>query len=1164
MYNNFMEKFTHLNLHTNYSLLDSSGKIPEMLARAKEVGMDSMAITDRGVLFGAIEFYEEAKKLGIKPIIGCEINLTKTSRHEKLKHDRNDSHSLILLAKNESGYKNLIRIVSDSFVEGFYYKPRVDKELLERFSKGLICLSGGLRGEIASAVLSGDIELAKQAALYYKSLFGKENFYLEIQDHGYENQVKLNKALIQLSKELDIELVATNDVHYTYAEDALAHDVLICIQTGKKVDDVDRMRYESAEFYLKSPDEMKSLFYYLPKALENTNKIADMCNLDFEFNEYKLPKFYIKDIDKSAYLRELCFKGLDEKYGELSTDERKELGENLDYELSVIESMGFVDYFLITWDFIKYAKENDIPVGPGRGSAAGSLVAYTLDITEVDPVKYDLLFERFLNPERVTMPDIDIDFCYERRGEVIDYVIEKYGSDRVAQIITFGTMAPRAVIRDVGRVLDLPYGLVDKVAKLIPAQLKITIDKALDMSSDLRAMYEGDIDVRKLIDMAKRLEGIKRHASTHAAGVVICDKPVHDYVPLSLNDDIITTQYTMTTLEKLGLLKMDFLGLRTLTVIKYALDNIEKTYAKRIDIKNIDFCDKATFELISSGNTDGVFQLESAGMKSFMKKLKPEGMEDIIAGISLYRPGPMDLIPEYIKNRMNPEDIVYDCPELKPILEKTYGVIVYQEQVMEIVRSLAGYSYGRSDLIRRAMSKKKHDVMERERRIFIYGDEEGEVEGAKARGIDEKVANSLFDKMMAFAEYAFNKSHAAAYGVISYQTAWLKTHYPKEYMAALLTSIMNNTDKVAEYIFSMREMGIEILSPDINEGFYNFSVAEDGIRFGLAAVKNVGRHMVDEIVAERERAGKYSSFTDFIKRMIRHGINKRVLENLILAGAFDSLGGSRKTYMQNYARTLDEESFNKKNSIEGQINLFESVGKKDEGNADMFKHTDEIRLEYKLMYEKDVLGLYLSGHPLDKYMKEIRNIFARNKKAKKSTDFRASDESEASVYDGELVHYIGIVVDVSLKVTKNDREMAFVTLEDLYGNLELVVFPKVWAKHKDDFALDEILYIKGKASTRDGQDGKILVDEVYKMEDILVDTCYLAFEDMTDFEEKKDLVEMLLKASEGNVPVIYFIKDGRMMKKSEFKIGLDEAILEELKIILAKENIKIRVEILKI
>ncbi len=1158
-----MRKFTHLHLHTNYSLLDGSGKIHEMIARAKELGMDSMAITDHGVLFGAIEFYEEALKAGIKPIIGCEVYITKGSRFEKKKTDGKNYYHLILLAKNNTGYQNLIRLVSDGFTEGFYYKPRIDRELLESFSEGLICSSACLGGEIPSAILNGDLEEASSIALYYKNLFGEGNFYLELQDHGYEKQTKVNSVLMDLSKELDIPLIATNDVHYTYAADAPAHDVLLCIQTGKKVQDTDRMRYEGGQFYLKSPEEMEKIFYYAPEALDNTVKIAGKCNISFDFHTYKLPKFYKTDIDKEAYLRELCEKGMREKFNESEGEELSKLQDKLDFELKVISDMGFIDYFLITWDFIKYAKDHDIPVGPGRGSAAGSLVAYTLDITEVDPVKYDLLFERFLNPERVTMPDIDIDFCYERRNEVIDYVVSTYGEDRVAQIVTFGTMAARAVIRDVGRALDLPYALVDKVAKLVPTQLKITIDKALAMTPDLKELYDNDLDVSKLIDMAKRLEGIKRHASTHAAGVVVCDRPVHDYVPLNLNDNAITTQYTMTTLEKLGLLKMDFLGLRTLTVIKHAVDNIEQSTGKKINIKDIDHDDRATFELISSGNTDGVFQLESDGMKVFMKRLKPRHMEDIIAGISLYRPGPMDLIPEYIENRLHPENIVYDTPELRPILEKTYGVIVYQEQVMEIVRSLAGYSYGRSDLIRRAMSKKKHDVMEKERRVFIYGDEEGGVLGAKKNGIDERAADKLFDKMISFAEYAFNKSHAAAYGLISYQTAWLKTHYPTEYMAALLTSIMSNTDKVAEYIFSMQDMGIKILPPDINEGFDKFSVSGKDVRFGMAAVKNVGRSLVEKIVDEREKDGKFTSFTDFIKRMIRRDINKRAVENLILAGAFDSLGGSRKTYIQNYARVMEEENYNRRNTIEGQINLFESVGKKYEGNADMFKHGDEMPIEYKLIREKEVMGLYISGHPLDKYMQEIKSIFATEKRSRKSTDFKPGEDGLPAVYDGQVVCYVGIVGDIFRKYTKNGKEMAFVSVEDLYGVAELVVFPRIWDKYKELLVPDKVVFVRGKASSREEEDGKILVDKVCAIEDVFVRTCYLAFESVGDFEDKQDLVEMLLGANEGADEVVFFIKDGRLQKRFKKKVNLDDTLIDELKLILGEENIKIRDEILK-
>ncbi len=1155
-----MANFTHLHLHTNYSLLDGSGKIKEMIARCKELGMDSMAITDHGVLFGVVDFYKEALANDIKPIIGCEVYITSGSRFDKAKKGEKKYYHLILLAKNNTGYKNLMRLVSDAFIEGFYYKPRIDKELLEQFHEGLICSSACLGGEIPSLITSGQIDEARELAIYYDELFGRDNFYLELQDHGYEAQANVNKVLIEFSKELGIPLIATNDVHYTYPEDATSHDILLCIQTNKKIYDEDRMRYEGGQFYLKSPQEMEELFYYCKEALENTNKIADMCNVEFEFGTYRLPKFYKPIEDKAAYLRELCEEGLAQRYNPV-TDELKN---QLSYELKVISDMGFVDYFLITWDFIKYAKEHDIMVGPGRGSAAGSLVAYCLDITEVDPIKYDLLFERFLNPERITMPDIDIDFCYERRSEVIDYVIDTYGEDRVAQIITFGTMATRAVIRDVGRALDMPYADVDKVAKLIPSQLKMTIDKALAMSEELKNLYDSDEDIKYLIDMAKRLEGLKRHSSTHAAGVVVCDKPVHEYVPLNLNDDIVTTQFPMTTLEELGLLKMDFLGLRTLTVIRDALENIEKFRGKKINIKNIDFDDKATYELISSGNTDGVFQLESDGMKVFIKELKPANMEDIIAGISLYRPGPMDFIPEYIKNRANPENVVYDCPELEPILKKTYGVIVYQEQVMEIVRSLAGYSYGRSDMIRRAMSKKKHDVMEHERVNFIYGNPEEGVVGAKGKGIDEKVANKLFDKMIFFAEYAFNKSHAAAYGLISYQTAWLKAHYPVEYMAALLTSVMHNTSKVTEYIVSMKEMGIDILPPDINEGFYSFSVSGSNIRFGLAAVKNVGRGIVENIVMEREKNGKFTSFTDFIKRMLKYELNKRVVENLIVAGAFDSLGATRKTYMQNFAMVMEEENYTRRHNIEGQINLFEKTSSKEEANKDRFKYTNEYPNEYRLAYEKEVMGIYLSGHPLDAYVEKIKLLAKVNRHFKRSIDLMLSEDGKYKVYDGEQVYYVGIVESISIKATRTNKTMAFVNLEDLYGSSELVVFPKILHRYRPLLEEDKVIVVKGKISTKEDQDGKILVDTIYDIDDVFCDTYYIAFENMTEFEKLSSSIEKLFAYKKGKDDVVFFIREGRLSKKYSGKVLFDEDLLSTIKRIVGEENVKSKPTVLKI
>ena len=896
--------FTHLHVHTEYSLLDGSNKIKEYVARVKELGMDSAAITDHGVMYGCIDFYRAAKEAGINPILGCEVYVAPGSRFDKeMQHGEDRYYHLVLLAENNQGYSNLMKIVSAGFVEGYYYKPRVDLEVLEKYHEGIIALSACLAGEIPRFRTRGLYEEGKKAALRYQEIFGKNNFFLELQNHGIPEQEMVNQQLVRMSSETGIELVCTNDVHYTYAEDAGSHDILLCIQTGKKVQDEDRMRYEGGQYYVKSEAEMAALFPYAPQALENTKKIGDRCHVEIEFGVTKLPKYDVPDGYTSwEYLNKLCWEGLEEKYHPVT----EELKERLTYELNTIKTMGYVDYFLIVWDFIKYARDNDIMVGPGRGSAAGSIVSYSLGITQLDPIRYQLLFERFLNPERVSMPDIDIDFCFERRQEVIDYVVRKYGKDRVVQIVTFGTMAARGVIRDVGRVLDFPYAQVDTIAKMIPNELNITIDKALKMNPELRNQYEGDEQIRYLIDMSKRLEGLPRHTSMHAAGVVISQKAVDEYVPLSrASDGSITTQFTMTTLEELGLLKMDFLGLRTLTVIQNAVKLAQKSEGIELDLSKIDYNDQAVLGMIGSGKCEGVFQLESSGMKNFMKELKPKSLEDIIAGISLYRPGPMDFIPQYIKGKNAPDQITYDCPQLEPILEPTYGCIVYQEQVMQIVRDLAGYTLGRSDLVRRAMAKKKAAVMAKERENFVYGNKEEGVPGCIANGISEQVANKIYDEMTDFAKYAFNKSHAAAYAVVSYQTAWLKYYYPVEFMAALMTSCIDNPSKVSEYILNCRQMGIQILPPDINRSTGSFSVEDGSIRYGMAAVKGIGKPVMEAIVEERERGGAFSSLKDFCQRLSGKEVNKRTIENFIKAGAFDSLGGTRKQFMMIYVQVMD-------------------------------------------------------------------------------------------------------------------------------------------------------------------------------------------------------------------------------------------------------------------
>ena len=914
--------FTHLHVHTEYSLLDGSCKIKELAARAKELGMDSMAVTDHGVMYGVIDFYRAAKEVGIKPIIGCEVYVAPGSRFDRETSNGEDRYyHLVLLAENDTGYHNLMKIVSRGFVDGFYYKPRVDYEVLETYHEGVIALSACLAGEVQRYLARGMYEEACRSARHYEDIFGKGNFFLELQDHGIPTQKTVNQGLMRMSRELSMDLVATNDIHYILAEDAAAHDILLCIQTGKKVSDENRMRYEGGQYYVKSEEEMRALFPYAQEAIDNTHKIAERCNVEIEFGVTKLPKYEVPEgYDSWSYLNKLCQDGMAKRY----PNDDGTLQERLSYELGVIHNMGYVDYFLIVWDFIHFARSHDIMVGPGRGSAAGSIVSYCLEITNIDPVRYDLLFERFLNPERVSMPDIDIDFCFERRQEVIDYVVEKYGKDQVVQIVTFGTLAAKGVVRDVGRVLDLPYARCDAIAKMIPGDLGMTLEKALKQSPDLRETYQNDDEVRYLIDMAKRLEGLPRHTSMHAAGVVIGQRAMDEFVPLSrASDGTITTQFTMTTLEELGLLKMDFLGLRTLTVIQNAVRQAEENYGVHLVMEEIDYNDKDVLASIGTGKCDGIFQLESSGMKSFMKELRPENLEDIIAGISLYRPGPMDFIPRYLKGKNDKDSITYECPQLEHILGPTYGCIVYQEQVMQIVRDLAGYTMGRSDLVRRAMSKKKAAVMEKERQNFVYGNQEENVKGCIENGIDEKTANHIYDEMIDFARYAFNKSHAACYAVVAYQTAYLKYYYPKEFFAALMTSVMDNVGKVSEYILTCRQMGIRILPPDINEGQSGFSVSGDAIRYGLSAIKSIGRNVVDEIIRERQNNGLFTSIDDFVERMGGREVNKRTLENFIKAGAMDSLPGNRRQKTMIAPELLDQKNKDRKNVLEGQMSLFD-------------------------------------------------------------------------------------------------------------------------------------------------------------------------------------------------------------------------------------------------
>ena len=1071
--------FAHLHVHTEYSLLDGSNKIKECVSRVKELGMDSVAITDHGVMFGVIDFYRAAKAVGIKPILGCEVYVAPGSRFDKEAVGSGDDryYHLVLLAENDLGYHNLMKIVSRGFTEGYYYKPRVDMEILKEFHEGIIALSACLAGEVQKNIVRGMYEEGKAAALRYQEIFGEGNFFLELQDHGIQEQKLVNQSLLRMAKETQIGLVATNDVHYTYAEDEKAHDILLCIQTGKKVADEDRMRYEGGQYYIKSEEEMKTLFPYALEALENTQKIADRCNVEIEFGVTKLPKYDVPEGYTSwEYLNKLCYDGLKERY----PDGEESLKERLEYELSVIKSMGYVDYFLIVWDFIKYARDHDIMVGPGRGSAAGSIVSYTLGITSIDPIKYQLLFERFLNPERVSMPDIDVDFCFERRQEVIDYVVEKYGSDRVVQIVTFGTMAARGVIRDVGRVMDLPYAFVDGIAKMVPTELNITLERALTVNPEFKRMYQEDEQVRELIDMSKRLEGLPRHTSMHAAGVVISQKAIDEYVPLSLGSDgSVTTQFTMTTLEELGLLKMDFLGLRTLTVIQDAVKLASRSSGKDINMEQIDYNDKAVLDSIGTGRTDGIFQLESGGMKSFMKELKPQNLEDIIAGISLYRPGPMDFIPQYIKGKNHTDNITYDCPQLEPILAPTYGCIVYQEQVMQIVRDLAGYTLGRSDLLRRAMSKKKGDVMKKERQSFVYGNEAEGVPGCIANGIDEKTANKIYDEMIDFAKYAFNKSHAAAYAVVSYQTAWLKYYYPVEFMAALMTSVIENPGKVSEYIYTCRQMGIEILPPDINKGEGSFSVDNGNIRYGLAAIKSIGKPVIQAILTEREARGEFKNMKDFIERLSGKEVNKRTIESFIKSGAFDSLGGTRKQFMVIYVQILDQVNQERKYSMTGQMSLFDMVDEDQKAEFDIpLPDVGEYEKETKLAFEKEVLGVYLSGHPMEEYEEKWRKSISKT-----TLDFQlVEDTGHTKVLDGAREIIGGMITDKTIKYTKNNKVMAFVTLEDMLGSVEVVVFPKDYEKNQQYLNEDSKVFIKGRVSEEDDAPSKLICESVIPFE----------------------------------------------------------------------------------
>ena len=1146
--------FTHLHVHTEYSLLDGSCKIKELAARAKELGMDSMAITDHGVMYGVIDFYRAAREVGIKPIIGCEVYVAPGSRFDRENTNGEDRYyHLVLLAENDTGYHNLMKIVSKGFVDGFYYKPRVDYEVLETYHEGVIALSACLAGEVQRYLARGMYEEACRSARHYEEIFGKGNFFLELQDHGIPTQKTVNQGLMRMSRELSMDLVATNDIHYILAEDAAAHDILLCIQTGKKVSDENRMRYEGGQYYVKSEEEMRALFPYAQEAIDNTHKIAERCNVEIEFGVTKLPKYEVPEgYDSWSYLNKLCQDGMAKRY----PDDDGTLQKRLSYELGVIHNMGYVDYFLIVWDFIHFARSHDIMVGPGRGSAAGSIVSYCLEITNIDPVRYDLLFERFLNPERVSMPDIDIDFCFERRQEVIDYVVEKYGKDQVVQIVTFGTLAAKGVVRDVGRVLDLPYARCDAIAKMIPGDLGMTLDKALKQSPDLREAYQNDDEVHYLIDMAKRLEGLPRHTSMHAAGVVIGQRAMDEFVPLSrASDGTITTQFTMTTLEELGLLKMDFLGLRTLTVIQNAVRQAEENYGVHLEMEKIDYNDKHVLASIGTGKCDGIFQLESSGMKSFMKELRPENLEDIIAGISLYRPGPMDFIPRYLKGKNDKDSITYECPQLEHILGPTYGCIVYQEQVMQIVRDLAGYTMGRSDLVRRAMSKKKTAVMEKERQNFVYGNPEENVKGCIANGIDEKTANHIYDEMIDFAKYAFNKSHAACYAVVAYQTAYLKYYYPKEFFAALMTSVMDNVTKVSEYILTCRQLGIRILPPDINEGQSGFSVSGDAIRYGLSAIKSVGRNVVDEIIKERKNNGLFTSIDDFVERMGGREVNKRTLENFIKSGAMDSLPGNRRQKTMIAPELLDQKTKDRKNVLEGQLSLFDFAAEEEKQQYQItMSDVPEFPKEELLAFEKEILGIYISGHPMDEYLETWKNSITA-----KTTDFMVDEESgRAVVEDGVRVTIGGMITAKTVKLTKNGQQMAFVTVEDMVGSVEVIVFPRDYESKRNMLNEDAKVFISGRTSIGDDPVGRLICEQVIPFDQVPKDL-WLKFTDKAQYDALWPSVSAVLRGSDGNDTVIIYLEKERAKKilPANWHVAASETVLSELMKIIGEKNVKV-------
>ena len=1153
--------FTHLHLHTEYSLLDGACRIEGLMQRVKALGQTAVAITDHGVMYGCVDFYKAAKKAGVKPIIGCEVYVATRTRFDKVNRIDGSNH-LVLLCKNETGYKNLIKMVSAGFTEGFYNKPRVDHELLEEYHEGLICLSACLAGEIPQALLAGDYEKAKNLARYYEDLFGKGNYYIEIQDHRLDEQRTVLPLLVRLSRETGIPLVATNDAHYLEKEDSRMQHILICIQTNKTVNDDDVLEFGTDEFYVKSTDEMYELFSAWPEACENTNRIAEMCSFDFEFGVTKLPYFVAPDgMDNKEYFVKLCRDGLLRRYG---ADVTEDIRARLDYEISIIDRMGYINYYLIVFDFINYAKSQGIPVGPGRGSGAGSLAAYCVGITNIDPIKYNLLFERFLNPERVSMPDFDIDFCYERRQEVIDYVIRKYGADHVAQIVTFGTMAARAAIRDVGRVLDMPYGTVDGIAKLVPMEPKMTLTKALSISRELKARYDADPQVKELIDMSLKLEGMPRHASTHAAGVVITREAADEYVPLATNDGNPVTQFTMTTIEELGLLKMDFLGLRTLTVI----DDAEKMIRKRepgFSMDAVPYDDQRVYAMLNAGETEGVFQMESGGMTQAVMGLQSKSLEDIIAIISLYRPGPMESIPTYIANRHNPGNVKYKTPQLEHILDVTNGCIVYQEQVMQICRELAGFSYGQADLVRRAMSKKKHDVMEKERQHFVHGNTEPghECAGCVANGISETVANAIFDDMSSFASYAFNKAHAAAYAVVAYQTAYLKRHYPREFMAALLTSVLDNTGKVIEYTAECQRMGIRVLPPDINASDAGFTVEGKDIRFGLLALKNVGRNLIATVV--RERSGTpYRSLYDFCKRLHGTEINRRAVESMIKSGAFDNLEAKRRSMMDGVEGILKSVESEARRNLDGQIDLFGALDGEQESGRNVYKLPDsgeEYPYDILLQMEKEVSGLYLSGHPLDHYRPVIEKV----------STCRISElvGENAHAYDEQNVTLVCTVVRTKTINTKAGGMMAFITVEDLSGSMEVLAFPKVLLAASEAVHDNAVVVIKGRVSYKEDEPSKLIADSIvdverYEPDKIKTDIkstkngLWLKLSSMRSesFEETKNLLQIF----EGNFPVYMYFEDTkqRMLAPKSLWCTQSDLLVSELERVLGAGNVKVK------